>query len=102
EPAATMWRVGDTSGSPPSRPTSVGPAEGVEPRAPDAEVGSMKVLLEFPPDVTEREKQLISFMVNSHYALLCHVLDVPPGGATPEARKRVFDELAAQVSASFP
>ncbi len=61
----------------------------------------MKVSLEFPPDVTEREKQIISFVVHSHYTVLCHVHDVLPG-ATPEARKRVVDELIAHVKTSFP
>ena len=61
----------------------------------------MKVSLEFPPDVTERERQIISFVVNSHYTILCHVHDVLPG-ATPEARQRVVDALIAQVKSSFP
>jgi hypothetical protein len=61
----------------------------------------MKVSLEFPPDVTERERQIISFVVNSHYTVLCHVHDVLPG-ATPEARQRVIDELIAHVKSSFP
>jgi hypothetical protein len=61
----------------------------------------MKVSLEFPPDVTERERQIISFVVNSHYTILCHVHDVLPG-ATPEARQRVLDELTTQVSSAFP
>jgi hypothetical protein len=51
--------------------------------------------------VTERERQIISFVVNSHYTILCHVHDVLPG-ATPEARQRVFDALTAQVSSAFP
>lgn len=59
------------------------------------------VSLEFPSDVTEREKQIISFVVNSHYTTLCHVHAVLPG-ATPEARQRVLDELVSQVKTSFP
>ncbi len=59
------------------------------------------VSLEFPPDVTERERQIISFVVNSHYTILCHVHDVMPG-ATPEARQRVLDALVSQVSTAFP
>ncbi len=59
------------------------------------------VSLQFPADVTEREKQIISFVVNSHYTILCHLHDVMPG-ATPEARQRVADELVAHVSTSFP
>lgn len=59
------------------------------------------VSLQFPPDVTEREKQIISFVVNSHYTVLCHVHDVLPG-ATPEARQRVLDELVAHVRSAFP
>ncbi len=59
------------------------------------------VSLEFPPDVTERERQIISFVVNSHYTILCHVHDVLPG-ATPEARQRVIDELVSHVRTSFP
>jgi hypothetical protein len=61
----------------------------------------MKVSLQFPPDVTEREKQIISFVVDSHYTILCHVHDVLPG-ATPEARQRVLDELVSHVSSAFP
>ena len=61
----------------------------------------MKVSLQFPPDVTEREKQIISFVVDSHYTILCHVHDVLPG-ATPEARQRVLDHLVSHVSTAFP
>ncbi len=61
----------------------------------------MKVSLQFPPDVTEREKQINSFVVDSHYTILCHVHDVLPG-ATPEARQRVLDELVSHVSSAFP
>jgi len=61
----------------------------------------MKVTLRFPPDVTEREKEIISFVVDSHYTILCHVHDVLPG-ATPEARQRVLDALVNHVSSAFP
>jgi hypothetical protein len=59
------------------------------------------VSLQFPPDVSERERQIISFVVNSHYTVLCHVQDVMPG-ATPEARQRVLDALVEKVRSSFP
>jgi hypothetical protein len=59
------------------------------------------VHLQFPPDVTERERQIISFVVNSHYKILCHLHDVLPG-ATEEARQRVMDALVAHVRDAFP